>query len=64
MFFFYFSSPRVFHCIPLLGVVFGFRNGVDIVRDMGGGLLHYLTVGASILGLFVLGAVVYKWTHV
>ncbi len=31
---------------------------------MGGGFLQKLTEGASILGLFVMGALVNKWTHV
>ncbi|VED13985.1 mannose-specific PTS system EIID component [Escherichia coli] len=39
-------------------------KGIDIVKDMGGGFLQKLTEGASILGLFVMGALVNKWTHV
>ncbi len=39
------------------GVAYGYRKGVDIVKDMGGGFLQKLTEGASILGLFVMGAV-------
>ena len=46
------------------GVAYGYRKGVDIVNDMGGGFLQKLTEGASILGLFVMGALVNKWTHV
>jgi PTS system mannose-specific IID component len=46
------------------GVAYGYRKGVDIVSDMGGGFLQKLTEGASILGLFVMGALVNKWTHV
>ncbi len=46
------------------GVAYGYRKGVDIVQDMGGGFLQKLTEGASILGLFVMGALVNKWTHV
>ena len=46
------------------GVAYGYRKGVDIVKDMGGGFLQKLTEGASILGLFVMGALVNKWTHV
>ena len=46
------------------GVSYGYRKGVDIVKDMGGGFLQKLTEGASILGLFVMGALVNKWTHV
>ncbi|ONG15095.1 PTS mannose transporter subunit IID [Escherichia coli] len=42
----------------------GSPKGIDIVKDMGGGFLQKLTEGASILGLFVMGALVNKWTHV
>lgn len=46
------------------GVSYGYKKGVDVVSDMGGGLLQKLTEGASILGLFVMGALVNKWTTV
>jgi len=46
------------------GVSYGYTKGVNIVNDMGGGFLQKLTEGASILGLFVMGAFVNKWTHV
>lgn len=46
------------------GVAYGYRKGVNVVNDMGGGFLQKLTEGASILGLFVMGALVNKWTHV
>lgn len=46
------------------GVQYGYQKGVNIVKDMGGGFLQKLTEGASILGLFVMGALVNKWTHV
>lgn len=46
------------------GVAYGYSKGIDIVKDMGGGFLQKLTEGASILGLFVMGALVNKWTHV
>jgi len=58
----------LFNVVRLLtlyyGVAYGYRKGVDIVKDMGGGFLQKLTEGASILGLFVMGALVNKWTHV
>lgn len=46
------------------GVHYGYRKGLDVVSDMGGGLLQKLTEGASILGLFIMGALVNKWTTV
>lgn len=58
----------LFNAVRLLtryyGVAYGYRKGIDIVKDMGGGFLQKLTEGASILGLFVMGALVNKWTHV
>lgn len=58
----------LFNLVRLLtryyGVAYGYRKGIDIVKDMGGGFLQKLTEGASILGLFVMGALVNKWTHV
>lgn len=58
----------LFNVVRLLtryyGVAYGYRKGVNIVKDMGGGFLQKLTEGASILGLFVMGALVNKWTHV
>lgn len=46
------------------GIVYGYAKGVNIVSDMKGGLLQKLTEGASILGLFVMGALVNKWTKI
>ncbi|PHM45745.1 PTS system transporter subunit IID [Xenorhabdus mauleonii] len=46
------------------GVSYGYKKGLDIVKDMGGGFLQKMTEGASILGLFVMGALVNKWTRV
>ncbi|EIA21652.1 PTS system mannose-specific transporter subunit IID [Listeria fleischmannii subsp. coloradonensis] len=46
------------------GVVYGYTKGTDVVSDMSGGVLQKLTEGASILGLFVMGALVNKWTTI
>ncbi len=46
------------------GVTYGYKKGVDVVQDMSGGLLQKLTEGASILGLFIMGALVQKWTSI
>lgn len=58
----------LFNLVRLLtryhGVAYGYRKGVKIVNDMGGGVLQKMTEGASILGLFIMGALVNKWTHV
>ncbi|MDX5626752.1 MULTISPECIES: PTS mannose transporter subunit IID [unclassified Brenneria] len=62
LFFVLFNLVRLL--VRYYGVAYGYRKGVDIVGDMGGGLLQKMTEGASILGLFVMGALVNKWTHV
>ncbi len=42
----------------------GYREGLNIVGDMGGGLLQKLTEGATIMGLFIMGVLVNQWTHI
>ncbi|WP_032115954.1 PTS mannose transporter subunit IID [Candidatus Arsenophonus nilaparvatae] len=58
----------LFNLVRLLtryyGVTYGYKKGLDIVHDMGGGFLQKMTEGASILGLFVMSALVNKWTNV
>lgn len=46
------------------GIVYGYKKGLNIIGDVGGGVLKKLTEGTSILGLFVMGALVNKWTNV
>lgn len=46
------------------GLNYGYQKGTEIVADMQGNKLKKLTEGASILGLFVMGALVSKWTSV
>ncbi|CNH96884.1 PTS mannose transporter subunit IID [Yersinia pekkanenii] len=62
LFFVLFNLVRLL--VRYYGVAYGYKKGVNIVSDMDGGLLQKLTEGASILGLFVMGALVNKWTHV
>lgn len=42
----------------------GYQVGLNIVKEMGGGLLQKLTEGASIMGLFIMGVLVNQWTHI
>ncbi|WP_279628247.1 PTS mannose transporter subunit IID [Paenibacillus kribbensis] len=44
------------------GLKYGYQKGTEIVSDMSGNRLQKLTESASILGLFVMGALVSKWT--
>ncbi|AOM40366.1 PTS mannose transporter subunit IID [Xenorhabdus hominickii] len=62
LFFFLFNLVRLL--TRYYGVAYGYKKGMDIVKDMGGGFLQKLTEGASILGLFVMGALVNSWTKV
>ena len=43
---------------------FGYKAGTAITKDLSGGLLQKVTQGASILGMFVLGALVQRWVNV
>ncbi|EOH87041.1 PTS system, mannose/fructose/sorbose family, IID component [Enterococcus asini ATCC 700915] len=43
---------------------FGYKAGSKITDDLSGGLLQDVTKGASILGMFVLGALVERWVNV
>ncbi|MDG2914770.1 PTS mannose transporter subunit IID [Bisgaard Taxon 10/6] len=46
------------------GFKYGYAKGTEIVSEMGGGRLQKVTQGASILGLFVMGSLVSKWTSI
>lgn len=50
--------------IRYYGISYGYKKGIHIVDDLKGGVLQKLTAGSSILGLFVIGALVNKWTHI
>lgn len=41
---------------------FGYKVGTDISKDLSGGLLGKVTEGASILGMFIIGALVQRWS--
>ncbi|WHS06551.1 PTS system mannose/fructose/sorbose family transporter subunit IID [Ligilactobacillus salivarius] len=43
---------------------FGYRVGTKITDDMSGGLLQKVTRGASILGMFIIGALVDRWVSI
>lgn len=46
------------------GVQYGYSKGTQLVENIGGNEMHFLTEGASVLGLLVMGALVAKWTTV
>ena len=43
---------------------FGYKVGSSLTDDLSGGLLQDITRGASILGMFILGALVNRWVSV
>ena len=62
IFFVLFNFVRLW--VRWYGIKYGYSKGTDIVQDVAGNRLQKLTEGASILGLFVMGALVNKWTSV
>jgi PTS system mannose-specific IID component len=62
LFFLLFNIVRL--TIRWVGVSYGYSKGTTIVADMAGGRLQKLTEGASILGLFIMGALVNRWTSI
>ena len=62
LFFVLFNAVRL--AIRYFGISYGYSKGTTIVADMAGGRLQKLTEGASILGLFVMGALVNRWTTI
>jgi PTS system mannose-specific IID component len=43
---------------------FGYNVGTTIAKDLSGGLLGKITEGASILGMFIIGALVQRWVSI
>ena len=62
LFFFGFNIVRL--SIRWIGISYGYEKGTAIVKDMAGGTLQKLTEGASILGLFIMGVLVNRWTSI
>lgn len=62
LFFVAFNAVRL--ALKWYGLKYGFEKGLDIVHDLSGNLLPKLTEGATILGLFVMGVLVTKWTSI
>lgn len=44
------------------GLTLGYEKGNEIIKEMAGNRVKKLTEGASVVGLFVMGALVNKWT--
>ena len=42
----------------------GYHQGRNIVSDLSGGIMQKITTGASILGMFVMGVLIPRWTSI
>lgn len=62
LFFILFNAVRL--AFLWFGLDYGYKKGLDVVKDLAGNTLQKLTEGASILGLFVMGSLVSKWTKI
>ncbi|MEE3393133.1 MAG: PTS system mannose/fructose/sorbose family transporter subunit IID [Lachnospiraceae bacterium] len=43
---------------------FGYKLGTSITKDLSGDLLGKINLGASVLGMFIIGALVERWVHI
>ena len=62
LFFVIFNSIRL--AMKWFGLTYGLNKGLDVVKDLSGNILQKLTEGATILGLFIMGVLVTKWTTI
>jgi len=57
-----------FNAVRLLthwyGLVYGYRAGLNIVKDVSGGALKSLNQGATVLGMTIMGTLVARWTKI
>lgn len=60
LFFILFNAVRLLAL--WLGLQYGYHKGLNVVlKNLGGNLLQKITEGATVLGMFVMGALVSKW---
>jgi sorbose PTS system EIID component len=62
LFFLIFNLVRL--AMLWFGLDYGYKKGLTVIKDLSGNMLQKITEGASILGLFVMGALVSKWTTI
>lgn len=62
LFFVVFNAVRL--AFRAWGLSYGYEKGGELIKDIGGGLLRKLTTAASVLGLFIMGALIQLWTSV
>ncbi|KIE63987.1 PTS mannose transporter subunit IID [Candidatus Riesia pediculischaeffi] len=62
LFFISFNFIRII--TKYFGIFYGYKKGVRIIQDISDGLLQKVTEGSAVVGLFVMGALINKWTHI
>lgn len=62
--FFFLAFNAVRLALKWFGLTYGLKQGLNLVSDLSGNLLPKLTEGATVLGLFVMGVLVTKWTSI
>ncbi|MBN7274165.1 PTS mannose transporter subunit IID [Ligilactobacillus pobuzihii] len=62
LFFVAFNGFRL--ALKWFGMTLGYNRGIALVKDISGSLLPKLTEGATVLGLFVMGVLIPKWTTI
>ncbi len=62
---FFFISFNIIRLLTLYyGLHYGYKKGINIIKELNDNFIKKITEASSILGLFVLGALVNKWTKV
>ncbi len=62
---FFFVSFNIIRLFVLYyGIHYGYKKGINIIKEINNNILKKITEASSILGLFVLGALVNKWTKI
>ena len=61
---FFFGMTTIRWATRWYGFKYGYEKGTQIVGEAGGNTLQKITQGASVMGLFVMGSLVYRWTTI
>ena len=61
---FFFGMTAIRWATRWYGFKYEYEKGTQIVGEAGGNTLQKITQGASVMGLFVMGSLVYRWTTI
>ena len=61
---FFFGMTVIRWATRWYGFKYGYEKGTQIVGEAGGNTLQKITQGAAVMGLFVMGSLVYRWTTI